>query len=75
MGHLAQAGEIADRYGLIGKRRRASKEEAVIERVILGTMLILHGLIHTLGVAAFWRPTDLAPVRSPCGSSSTHRLA
>ena len=61
MGHLAQAGEIADRYGLIGKRRRTNTEEAMIERVILGTML--HGLTHPLGIAPISRQTVFASER------------
>lgn len=46
---------------VIGNRRHTNKEEAMNERVILRTML--HGRIHPLGVADFWRPTDFAPVR------------
>lgn len=31
----------------------------MIKRVILGTVLILHGLIHLLGVAAYWRLAEV----------------
>ena len=31
----------------------------MIKRVILGTVLILHGLIHLLGVTAYWRLAEV----------------